>query len=82
MYHMYQWEVMSFLTLAFHFIINTFTTSKEEKDMGISQEATQDYRDTYQIPGTDGIEEIKKRGRAESSISTISTQPHRKNARS
>ena len=50
--------------------------------MGISQEATQDYRDTYQIPGTDGIEEIKKRGRAESSISTISTQPHRKNARS
>jgi hypothetical protein len=63
-----------------HFIVETFITSKEEKDMGINQEAIQDYRNTYQIPGTDGIEEMKKRGRAESSVSTISTQPPRMNA--
>ena len=65
-----------------HFIVETFITSKEEKDMGISQEATQDYRDTYQIPGTDGIEEMKKRGRADSAVSTISTQPPTKSVRS
>jgi len=61
-----------------HFIVETFITSMEERDMGISQQATQDYRGTFQIPGTDGIEEMKKRGRAESAVSTLSTQSPRK----
>jgi hypothetical protein len=30
-----------------HFIVSTFITSKEEKDMGITQEATQDYKYTW-----------------------------------
>jgi len=52
------------------FIIETFITSKEENDMGIGQEVTTEYRDLYIIPGTDGIEELKKRDRSESAIST------------
>jgi hypothetical protein len=61
-----------------HFIVETSITSMEKRDMGISQQATQDYRGTFQIPRTDGIEEVKKRGRAQSTIGTLSTQPPRK----
>jgi hypothetical protein len=61
------------------FIVDTFISSKEESDMGIGQQSTQDHRDQYNIPGTDGFEEeMKKRERAES---VVSTEPPRKAAR-
>jgi hypothetical protein len=60
-------------------IVETFITSKEENDMGIGHKATQDYREEYSIPDTDGIEEMRKRDRGDS---IVSTQPPRKTIRS
>jgi hypothetical protein len=60
-------------------IVESFITSREENDMGISYKATQDYREEYNIPDTDGIEEMRKRDRGNS---IVSTQPQRKFLRS
>jgi hypothetical protein len=52
--------------------------------MGIPEKIIRDWRDEYNIPDTDGIEEISetmKRQRAASVASVVSTQPQRKNAR-
>ncbi|KAF8239943.1 hypothetical protein L208DRAFT_1235494, partial [Tricholoma matsutake] len=60
-------------------IVETFITSKEEHDMGIDHKAILHYRERYSIPNTDGIEEMRKRDRGDSNVST---QPPRKTIRS
>ena len=46
--------------------------------MGIDHKATLDYREEYSIPDTDGIEEMRKRDRGDSNVST---QPPKKTIR-
>jgi hypothetical protein len=55
------------------FIVETFISSKEERGMGIGQEATDEHRDQYNIPDTDGFEEMQKSEWAESDTSISST---------
>jgi len=56
------------------FLVETFITSQKESLMGVKKEVTSNWRKQYNIPGTDGFEEMKdsmKRERAESNV----TQP-------
>lgn len=50
-------------------LVDMFVSKQEEQWMGISEDATSDYRDDFELPGSDAIEEIRvemvKRGRAE-----------------
>ena len=40
-------------------LVDMFVSQQEEKWMGISEEATFDYRDDFELPGSDAIEEIR-----------------------
>ena len=63
------------------FLVETFITSQEESLMGVKKEVTSNWRKQYDIPGTDGLEEMKesmKRERAESNV----TQPPTKTVHS
>lgn len=50
-------------------LVDMFVSQQEGKWMGISEEATFNYRDDSELPGSDAIEEIRvemvKRGQAE-----------------
>ena len=55
------------------FQVETFITSQEESLMGVKKEVTSNWRKQYDIPGTDGLEEMK-RERAESNVNQPPTK--------